>query len=60
MSLDRAAQAIRDRQRAMETSVFSQPPADYVEFVRMQSIWRGLGEALSLLVDEAKREGTDE
>lgn len=57
MSLERAAQAIKLRQRALETTAFSISSWD--EFLKQKGIWQGLGDAIAELVEEARKEGSE-
>lgn len=57
MSLERAAQNIKLRQRALEANAFSISSWD--EFLKQKGIWQGLSDALSELADEARKDGSE-
>lgn len=53
MRVETIVKAIKDRQLALQEKVFS---GDEANFSRAKGIWLGLGDALSVISEEVKKE----
>jgi hypothetical protein len=58
VSVERAANTIKERQRALEKSVFG--CSTWEEFLKLKGQWQGLADTLAILADEARKEGVDD
>ncbi len=56
MRAENVISALRARRRSLEESAYTKPLED---FVRNQGIWQGLGDAMSIVEDELKKEMND-
>lgn len=60
MNLADVALLIRKRMEGMQTEVFTKPPVSMEELTKRLGVWRGLGDALSIVQDARKDEENDE
>lgn len=60
MRIEAIVLALKKRREGMQESVFSTPPVDYEAFLKLQSRWQGLGEAMNIISEEVRKEGRDD
>lgn len=60
MRIDDLAVSIAIKRSELEREIFAMPPQDYDEFVKRLGVWKGLGEALSMIGDAKKKEMADD
>lgn len=49
--------ALKARRRALEESIFTKSQED---FVRQQGIWQGLGDAIEVITEQARKEAMND
>jgi hypothetical protein len=59
MRIADVVKALKDRQAAMESSVFQKPFVSEVEFAKSQGKWLGLGDAIAIIAEQMKKEQDD-
>lgn len=60
MRIEAIVLGLKKRREGMQESVFSIPPADWEAFLKLQSRWQGLGDALAVISEEVRKEGIDD
>lgn len=57
MRTETVIMALKDRRRVLEETVFTKSKDD---FVKQQGIWQGLGDAIEVITDQAKKEAMND
>lgn len=60
MRIENLVLAIKKRRDSMAENVFNQPPQNHESFAKLQGMWQGLGDALSIISEEMKKEVSDD
>lgn len=60
MRTEEIVQALKKRRILMTENIFDRPPPDEKSFAKQQGIWLGLGEALNIISEEVRKEGSDD
>lgn len=56
MRIEEIVFALENRQKEMEKSIFNSPPQTFDDFKTRAGIWRGLGDAISVITELAQKE----
>lgn len=60
MRTESVIMALKERQRSMVEGIFSQSPPNMESFSKIQGIWQGLGEAINIITEEARKEAMND
>jgi hypothetical protein len=60
MRIETVVKLLKERQAAMRESVFNKDGFDEVAFAKTQGRYLGLGDALTIISDEMRKEGNED
>lgn len=60
MRIEDVVRALKDRQSAMQETVFKKESFDRYDFAKAQGRWQGIAEAISIISDQMRKESDED
>ena len=60
MRIGDVVKALKDRQKAMEEAVFKKEECSEVDFAKARGRWLGLGEAITVIAEQMRKEHNED